>query len=595
MSHPFYGQDQNRSSILSKEKQDDFFPREILDAYSMAMVENMVAAGGLSYGEDYLLGPGDRVSIQVDGTLAFTVRGTMVNAEGVVLIPKLGKVKLGGLQLKEAEQVLSEQVSKVFANSTAALTLDIPRPVKIKVMGFESAGISLTLPPYMTLSELVHRISNRQITLSARLKQFPSNPTLNPYYYDQDKVQNPFDEQMNTEELQAVLEREANTGLNSGVNDYFRLPNRGDYLIGIRAIRVRAAEHEQFIDLADVLVNGKTGGDYLLADGDVVYFDLKKNHEMRSISLTGAVHMPFSVDFLEGDTPARLLAIADGFSEQADSSYISLIREEGGALKTYKILAQDFTNFKLQANDHLIAHKTERAQTQERTLSVWVRGEVKQPGNYPLIEEQHTLADLLVMSGGFTKKALPSAAYIRRVVSSESGNEIEEMLRLRRTSDQVLEGLSYVDFERSLSRGIMHVNLTDSTTLADLKLFDGDQLIIPVNQQTVEVFGQVSRPGHYPAEVGKSVEGYVSQAGGMTLAAEKTRIFVIKAGSMVWMKPEETIVENGDKIFVDRYVLNNAQVDVQRQQVKNQRFSTYVQIAAILLSTIPTYILLARR
>jgi protein involved in polysaccharide export with SLBB domain len=100
-----------------------------------------------------------------------------------------------------------------------------------------------------------------------------------------------------------------------------------------------------------------------------------------------------------------------------------------------------------------------------------------------------------------------------------------------------------VDFRRLVLKG-------DST--ADVTLRNRDQLVVPVAQRSVYVFGQVGLPGHVQFVPGEHLGYYIDRANGYTDLARPGDVKVIKAGSRAWLDPAGTEIEDGDMIWVPR-------------------------------------------
>jgi len=590
---------QNTSSTSSKsfssETTDGIFPKQIIDAFSLGLAESMVPTGGLAYLESYVLGPGDRVSIQIDGPYSFTLRGTMINSEGVVLLPNIGKVSLVGLTLLEANEIIDSKISALFKDASAQLTLEIPRPVKVQVVGLEATPITLVLPPFSTIVDLMTKVFSNETQMGEELKR-PQNQAMQNLFSGGESVQNPFDEQQNSIQLKKAIGIQKESDLDSDFNSYFSLPTKRSRRFSVRKVEIQSGDVKKLVDIANSLINGAFNADQLLQDGDIIrLFSL--DNTFNRISVSGAVNRSFEIDYKEEDSIASLLQLASGFADNAKKNELKVLRTTANKVEQIDLLEEQFGNFDLQANDRIIATKSD--QSSLINASVWVRGEVESPGNYPIIPGQTTVKDLIEMTGGTTEGALLNAAYIIHDLEKLEGNELLYEMLLKRTSDQILEGLNYMDYERGLSNNYVHINLTSAS---NFQLSDGDQLVIPKNKQQIEVFGQVNRPGNFAFELSKDWSSYISDAGSYALAADIARVFVIKAGSMEWQAVGTTEIESGDKIFVDRIPLNSQanelqlkMIEVQKEQVKNQRFSAYIQIFASILGTATTIIILNRR
>jgi len=92
---------------------------------------------------------------------------------------------------------------------------------------------------------------------------------------------------------------------------------------------------------------------------------------------------------------------------------------------------------------------------------------------------------------------------------------------------------------------------------SDVILRDGDELIVPKFEQEVTVIGEVQTVSSHLYRAGLGRDDYISQSGGETVHADKSRIYVVRAdGSVIanegatWfrrnsraeMKPGDTVV-----------------------------------------------------
>jgi protein involved in polysaccharide export with SLBB domain len=179
-------------------------------------------------------------------------------------------------------------------------------------------------------------------------------------------------------------------------------------------------------------------------------------------------------------------------------------------------------------------------------------------------------------------------------IENEAPNKLNPKI-ISRTSDQIQQEMEYLELESQVSRDKVFINLNDTEQLKGVKLFDGDRIFVPRDENTIFVFGQVNNPGYYPAASATSdTYDYIDHAGGFSLAANKERIFIIKAGSNTWYRPDETELASGDRIFVDRipYDELNAQrtYETQRDQLKNSRIQLIMTGITTITGIITTYV-----
>lgn len=88
--------------------------------------------GGIS--EDYVLGTGDRLNLNVFGSATFDLP-VQVDGRGEIVIPKVGTAKVGGLTLGKAKAAVQGLVSRNFSRSSVDLQVIKLREVRVFVMG----------------------------------------------------------------------------------------------------------------------------------------------------------------------------------------------------------------------------------------------------------------------------------------------------------------------------------------------------------------------------------------------------------------------------------------------------------------------------
>ena len=88
--------------------------------------------GGIA--EDYVLGTGDRLNLNVFGSATFDLP-VQVDGRGEIVVPKVGTVKVGGLTLGKAKAAVQGLVSRNFSRSSVDLQVVKLREVRVFVMG----------------------------------------------------------------------------------------------------------------------------------------------------------------------------------------------------------------------------------------------------------------------------------------------------------------------------------------------------------------------------------------------------------------------------------------------------------------------------
>ena len=175
---------------------------------------------------------------------------------------------------------------------------------------------------------------------------------------------------------------------------------------------------------------------------------------------------------------------------------------------------------------------------QFRSRSIFVVGEVRSPGKYPMTN-QMSLIEALAAAGS----ALPSAS--------------SDVLVLRPRDPNVAQPLMPDQIDRA---GVTRVNLADlqlGRLSENVTLMEGDTIFVPKAEKFF-VTGQVRSPGAYTYERGLTVLQAISLAGGLTEKGSNKRIKVIR--TLRGRKMERNLdlsdtIEPGDTLIVPQRLL----------------------------------------
>lgn len=175
---------------------------------------------------------------------------------------------------------------------------------------------------------------------------------------------------------------------------------------------------------------------------------------------------------------------------------------------------------------------------QFKSQKIFIVGEVRNPGAYPLSGDM-SLIEALARAGSM----LPTASGEALIVHLAPGqNPSTALATTQDASNMVRVNL------RELEAGILTQNA---------KLQDGDTIVVP-RAQSVYVFGQVKNPGAYSLQQGNmTVLQALSLAGGVTENGSTNRIKIVRMvkGDKAEIKVKlGDIVQPGDTIIVpERY------------------------------------------
>ena len=171
---------------------------------------------------------------------------------------------------------------------------------------------------------------------------------------------------------------------------------------------------------------------------------------------------------------------------------------------------------------------------QYRSQRVFVMGEVRNPGPYPLVSDM-TLIEALARAGSTTEHAAGEALIVRSPAALPTSGPV---LPAQDGGAEVLR----VDI-KALQSGQLSANA---------RLRDGDTIFVP-RAELVYVFGQVNRPGSYALQRGTTVLQALSLAGGVTDRGTTGRIRIARVvdgkKTEVRVKVEDLVLP-GDTIIV---------------------------------------------
>ena len=263
------------------------------------------------------------------------------------------------------------------------------------------------------------------------------------------------------------------------------------------------------IDVYEYLMEGKTSSDIRLMEDDIILV----NPYQSLVNITGNVKRPMYYEMKSGETISSLLKYSGGFTGDAYSQNIRLIRLNSGREKQiYNIDEMDYPRFILNDADSLVVE----AVLNRFENMIEVIGAVYRGGMYQLNGEVNTVKNLIQKAEGLRGDAFLDRAQLQR-----------------QREDLTLEMIP-VDL-----RGILN------GTVADVPLIKNDILYIPsihdlMEERMLTIHGEVARPGTYLYADNMSVNDLVIQAGGLLESASTARVDV----SRRIKKPDSSIPGN---------------------------------------------------
>ncbi|MCA0396442.1 MAG: SLBB domain-containing protein [Bacteroidetes bacterium] len=306
-------------------------------------------------------------------------------------------------------------------------------------------------------------------------------------------------------------------------------------------VRTRSNLTKEYINLQLRSLIAGDQADILLKKEDSIHvasiFDLR---DTSSVTINGAVRSPGIFRYEDSLTLKSLIMKAGGFAENATGSGIEISRRKRDILITkpgspivdlIRIddnmdLSGNAPDIVLQPFDIITIKENPFYKEQ---ISVKISGEIMMPAVYTLQSREERLSSLIKRSGGLLYTADIRGAKLVRKVKIESiadTSHIKHLLAVferdtTKSKDSVLQKKTR-DVAIDLQYILSHPGSND-----DITLEEGDELIVPRINNTVSINGEVFKPLDIMYERSKSMDDYISDAGGVTLSGKKGRSFVI--------------------------------------------------------------------
>ncbi len=467
--------------------------------------------------QNYRLGPGDEVVIDIWGTSEDHMRQT-ISPEGSIMISQIGPVYLNGLTIKDANQHIKSAFSRKYAGMNDAetdiqVTLGQVRTIQVDILGEVATPGTFRMSPFSSVFHALYRAGGINDIGSLRNIQVLRNGKkvagVDIYdYLFKGKTSGNIRLQEGDVIIVPPYEQLVNIDGNVKRPMYYEIkPDETvksllDYAGGftgdayggmVRLSRQSGTENELYnIDRGEFAT-------YRLQDGDIITVGTILDRYANRVELKGAVYRPGMFAIGDGLKTVRdLIDKADGVTEDAYTDRVLLYRE--GPEKQLEVVALDLKDIlrgaapdiTLKRNDMLVISSVNELEE---------RGDVARPGAYPYAANS-TVEDLIFQAGGLLEGASTARVDISRRIVDPSATEATNQLAQEFT----------VSIENGLAVG--------KGKGFRLKPYD-----------RVEVRRS---PGYAPQET-VAIEGEVLFAGTYTLRKRNERLseFVTRAGGLI--------------------------------------------------------------
>jgi polysaccharide biosynthesis/export protein len=475
----------------------------------------------LPVGPDYVVGPGDSLSIDLWGGISTKLVRT-VDREGRVTLPEAGPVLVSGKSLGDAQLAVQKAISGEFRQTSADVSVSRLRTIRVYVVGeveepgaYDISSLSTAINALVaaggatskgSLRSLEHMRGGQQIEkidaydlllrgVTADAKTFENGdtllvPPLGPQVTVTGMVRRPAIYELSGEKsVEDVLE------LAGGI-----LPAAALRHVEVQRLDAHEKRTMLSLDLSPDSPTAPQLSSFKVQDGDEIHIFPIAQYNADAVYLQGHVLRPGRYSYQSGMKLSDLISGYQDILPEPASHYGEIIR----------LNPPDFhptvVSFDLSAamKDPAAAPALEPLDTVrlfsrydfEAAPTVSVVGEVRRPGTYRT-SGQASLRDAVYLAGGLTPDAAQNTAQLFRL-SADGRSKI------------------------------FSVNLADAlagNAADNILLEPRDRLLIhrntaQVDPNTIAITGAVAKPGLYPYTDNMRVEDLIRAAGGLKRSAD---------------------------------------------------------------------------
>ncbi len=477
----------------------------------------------LPVGPDYVVGPGDGLSIDLCGGVSQRLFRT-VDREGRLLLPEAGPLLVSGKSLGEVQESVQRVLRTQFRDVSADVSLLRLRTVRVYVVGevaapgaYDVSSLSSPLNGLFAAGGVTSRGSLRSIehyrgkTLLEEVDAY--DLLLHGIRGDMQRLENgdslrvpPMGSSVTVEGMvrrPAVYELHGEKNL----NDVLELAGGIVPAAALRHIEVQRMEAHEKRTMLSLDVGENSDKDSLQAafekfpiqDNDEIHIFPIAPYNTESVYLEGHVLRPGKYSFRNG---MRLTDLVSSYKEllpEPSERYAEIVRiaqpDNRPVVESFNLaaaLAHPENAPKLQPLDTI---RIFGRYDLEAAPEIMVIGEVRDAGRYRASGQEH-LRDAIYQAGGLTPESWLESAQLFRALPDGTTKVFSVSLREALAGDP----------------------------LNNILIEPRDRILVHrqperVNPATVYVRGEVGRPGRYPLASGMRVSDLVRSAGGVLRSA----------------------------------------------------------------------------
>jgi polysaccharide biosynthesis/export protein len=570
--------------------------------YSMfaANVSTFAPVDDIPVGPDYVLGPGDDLTINVWGAVDSSLVRT-VDRNGRIVLPKVGDLRIWGLTFSQADRLIRDELGRFFRGFQTSVTMGRLRTVSVHVVGEVCQPGVYTLSSLATVTNALYSAggptklgSLREVRLlrgnvqvaridfydflqrGDRTRDYRLEsgdtifvPTIGDVVAVSGEVKRP-----------AIYEIASGTRL-SDVVTLSGGVTPTSYLKRVQIVRAlpNAERSTLDVDLTSFYLKGDEASNPPVNAGDLILIHRSDPRVYNVVRVEGAVRYPGAYELKPMMRIGQLLP-ADKLLPEAYVERVEVARRRPDL--SMEILAVDLKkawsgdpsqDLLLKPLDEITVRTELKA---ARTIEIG--GQIVRPGVYT-ISAGEKLSSVLERAGGFTDRAfLKGALFTRAALRKTEQEQLEAFLKVQEQrmlaaastvvvgadKEEVASQQQQLQARREMlkvlaskvvvGRMVVHLDAPPDKlkgTENDIVLLDGDTLTVPEPPQSVLVIGAVRNSTSVQYKEGAGIDYYINRVGGFSKEADKKEAHLVKAdGSAISSFTNVRTIEPGDVVVV---------------------------------------------
>ena len=475
--------------------------------------------------KNYILGPDDKLVIDIYGNSKATYTPT-VTPEGTIGFENLSPISVGGLTIEEAKERIISRLRQIYqglnagGGTSATITLGAVRSIKVMVTGEATRPGTYTISSLATLFNVLYEAGGPSANGSFRnIKVLRNNKeirTLDLYDFllradqkdnvrleDQDIVR--IEDYQTRVSLSGQVKRPLIYEMKPSETLKNLLAFAGGYTDQAYTFTLKLTRNtpkeRKIINISQDEVPT-----FVPQNGDRFSVSTILDRYENRVSIHGAVFRPGEYALEDGlRTLKDLIAKADGLREDAFLGRANIIRENERlepinlSVDLRQLLQGQIADVPLQRQDSVLVKAL--SDLREK-YTVTIIGSVIKGGDYGYVNNM-SIADLIVMAGGFKEEAISSRIEVARRLKDNDTLGLPQQQNTRLFLFEIDKNLHL-----STKDAAFKLNPFDVVTVRSSPRYEA--------QKVVTITGEVYYPGSYVLnESAEKVEDLIRRAGGL--------------------------------------------------------------------------------